>query len=119
MQSIPQAFGMEVFLITVVLIFLIALACLNIFHFYRLTQRHQIICDAVCEFIEYSRANNTGLEQTSIEVISIMHIVTKIDRHLSALKELQEPTKPIKPNNWDSVKEAFKGPYRVEINERN
>lgn len=28
------------------------------------------------------------------------------------------PQTPIKPNNWDSIREAFKGPTRVEINER-
>jgi hypothetical protein len=38
---------------------------------------------------------------------------------LLALRESLEATKPIKPNNWDSMKEAFKGPTRVEVNERN
>ena len=42
-----------------------------------------------------------------------------IHRSLLALRETLETAKPIKPNNWDSVKEAFKGPARVEINERN
>jgi hypothetical protein len=40
-------------------------------------------------------------------------------RSLLALRESLEATKPIKPNNWDSMKEAFKGPTRVEVNERN
>jgi hypothetical protein len=30
----------------------------------------------------------------------------------------QLPQSPIKPNNWDSVREAFKGPVRVDLNER-
>jgi hypothetical protein len=44
----------------------------------------------------------------------------KADNHrsLQALLERQDAAKPIKPNNWDSIKEAFKGPVRVEINER-
>lgn len=42
-----------------------------------------------------------------------------LDRSLLALRELLETTKPIKPNNWDSIKEAFKGPARIEVNERN
>lgn len=29
-------------------------------------------------------------------------------------KESLEAAKPIKPNNWDSVKEAFKGPVRID-----
>lgn len=42
-----------------------------------------------------------------------------IDRSTLALRENLEPTKPMKSNNWDSMREAFKGPTRVEINERN
>jgi hypothetical protein len=45
-------------------------------------------------------------------------VVENIHRFLLAQKEA-ETTKPIRPNNWDSVKEAFKGPVRIEINERN
>lgn len=29
-----------------------------------------------------------------------------------------DPIKPIKTNNWDSVREAFKGPTKVEFSER-
>lgn len=46
----------------------------------------------------------------------------KADNHRSsqAILERLESAKPITPkNNWDSMKEAFKGPARVEINERN
>ena len=42
-----------------------------------------------------------------------------IHRSLLTLREDLEAAKPIKPNNWDSVREAFKGPMRIEINERN
>jgi hypothetical protein len=44
----------------------------------------------------------------------------KADNHRSllAILERQDAAKPIKTNNWDSVKEAFKGPVRIEINER-
>ena len=41
-----------------------------------------------------------------------------IHRFLVELRE-SHSTKPIRPNNWDSMKEAFKGPTRIEINERN
>lgn len=45
--------------------------------------------------------------------------VVKDDHHrfLLDLRANLEATKPIKPNNWDSVKEAFKGPARKELNE--
>ena len=47
-------------------------------------------------------------------------ISEKIDRSTLSLRKILETTEPIiKPNNWDSVREAFKGPTRVEINERN
>ena len=47
---------------------------------------------------------------------------SKVDSFLSKSDQLlQEPTispnRPIKPNNWDSMREAFKGPARVELNE--
>lgn len=41
------------------------------------------------------------------------------NRSILDLVDSLQATKPIKPNNWDSVREAFKGPSRVEINERN
>lgn len=47
---------------------------------------------------------------------------SKVDTFLSTADLLsrdptQSPTKPIRPNNWDSLREAFKGPVRVH-NER-
>jgi hypothetical protein len=40
-------------------------------------------------------------------------VKSHFDRALLATKE-SDTTKPIKPNNWDSVREAFKGPVRVD-----
>jgi hypothetical protein len=45
--------------------------------------------------------------------------IDKNHRSLLVLRDALETAKPIKPNNWDSIKEAFKGPVRVEVNERN
>ncbi len=42
-----------------------------------------------------------------------------IHRSLLSLREDLQDAKPMKSNNWDSVREAFKGPVRIEINERN
>lgn len=50
---------------------------------------------------------------------ALMSESDQIHRTLLALRDTLETAKPIKPNNWDSVKEAFKGPVRIEINERN
>lgn len=38
---------------------------------------------------------------------------------LELAKESIEPTKPIKPNNWDSMRQIFKKPVRVDIDESN
>jgi predicted nuclease with TOPRIM domain len=39
----------------------------------------------------------------------------EIHRSLLNSKENSETAKPIKPNNWDSFREAFRGPTKVEI----
>lgn len=55
--------------------------------------------------------------------IEILDVLGKIaednDRSFLALRETLSPTKPMKTNNWDSMREAFKGPVRIEANERN
>ena len=43
------------------------------------------------------------------------HVLVKVE-HLIVTNET--PKSPIKPNNWDSIKEAFKVPTRVEVHER-
>lgn len=65
-----------------------------------------------------------GIEKALVglaEKLEALPDMIKEDIHRSslALREALETAKPIKPNNWDSVKEAFKGPVRIEINERN
>lgn len=47
-----------------------------------------------------------------VDCNNVLHMLSK------DFKQAESPNKPIKPNNWDSVREAFKGPTRVEINER-
>lgn len=65
-----------------------------------------------------------GIEKSLVllsEKIQSLPDTFKDDIHRSsqAILERIDAAKPIKPNNWDSIKEAFKGPVRVEINERN
>lgn len=55
----------------------------------------------------------------SCMVDAINEQTEQINRSMLALKESIEPTKPIKTNNWDSIAKAFKGPTRIEVNERN
>ena len=38
---------------------------------------------------------------------------------INGIKESTEQPKTTKANNWDSVREAFRGPSKVELNERN
>lgn len=57
-------------------------------------------------------------------VIQIEQSITPLRVSLETIRELLDANKPItsegKPNNWDSVKEAFKGPTRaIDLNERN
>lgn len=65
-----------------------------------------------------------GIEKGLVDLsakIQTLPDMFKDDMHRSllSLRENLETAKPIKPNNWDSFREAFKGPARVEINERN
>ena len=57
-------------------------------------------------------------------ITQIEQSLTPVRVSLVAIRELLDANKPInselKPNNWDSVKEAFKGPTRaIDLNERN
>ena len=62
----------------------------------------------------------TSVVTSEIETKNISHQfeLFRIDtRSLLALKDLLETTKPMKSNNWDSVREVFKGSTRI-ANER-
>ncbi len=45
-------------------------------------------------------------------------IQAEIHRSMLAIRSPLEATKPIKTNNWNSMKEAFKGPVRINVDER-
>lgn len=64
-----------------------------------------------------------NIEEIEIKTVKISaqldSIQSEIYRILAEQKESLSSARPIKPNNWDSLKEAFKGPCRVTINERN
>ena len=62
------------------------------------------------------------IDELEFKVVALSELVTLYQndniRSSLALREALETAKPIKPNNWDSVKQAFKGPVRIDINER-
>jgi hypothetical protein len=50
--------------------------------------------------------------------IEMMRKIEEINRSILDLKSSIESTKPIKTNNWDSIREAFTRPTRIGVNER-
>lgn len=123
MQSNTTGHSMEIFLIITVLILLIALFCLEIFHFYRLTQRYQISSETLSAILDTLIKQNEKigyLNKNVMEFEGLLHsIMNENQRSMLSLVDNLQTAKPIKPNNFDSLREAFKGPTRVEINERN
>ena len=64
--------------------------------------------------------------ETTKSLVKLNEVIEKIDKAaidsfeaFAALKQSPEVTKPMKPNNWDSMKKAFVGPSRVESDVRN
>ena len=54
--------------------------------------------------------------KNKLEVID--SVTTEINRSLLELKDSIQPIKPsIRPNNWDSMRHAFKAPTKVAIDE--
>lgn len=43
---------------------------------------------------------------------------SKIKHMISSIKDTTESPKEIRRNNWDSVREAFKAPSKVDFNDR-
>ena len=82
-----------------------------------LYRKNEQIIEALYGDIEVIEKAIVGLSE-KVEALPDM-FKDDIHRSLLALRDTLETTKPIRPNNWDSMKEAFKGPTRIEINERN
>lgn len=100
MQIITTGYSMEmIFLIMLVVGMLVVLALQVLF----VEKINSLESDARCR--EHNHEN-------------IMKSVSEINRSLLARDNLDN-AKPMKSNNWDSVKNCFKGPVRVEANERN
>jgi len=67
--------------------------------------------------IDYNTGEAVGKISEAIEKID--GLANESFDALVNKKETPDITKPIRPNNWDSMKKAFNGPTRVEVNERN
>lgn len=70
------------------------------------------------KFISTLDVHGEDFDRLEKQIDSVLNLVKNDnDRSLLAMRELLEPAKPMKSNNWDSVREAFKGPTRIEIND--
>lgn len=71
------------------------------------------------QFLESLVCAITELTEKQLHVEDkIVCLSNGLDRSMLALREALEPTKPMKSNNWDSVRKAFTGPARIDIDER-
>lgn len=120
MQSNTTGHSMEIFFITFQCFLLGFLVARNI----ALSKKINSIeknCDFFQrKFITTMDVHGEDFDRLEDRINAVVEAI-KADNHRSsqAILERLDAAKPIKPNNWDSVKEAFKGPVRVEINERN
>lgn len=120
MQSNTTGYSMETFFDIMIVILLIANLALIII----MSKKVESI-DLTNEFfqrkfvitIDGQEIQINNLERKLKEIFN--QIKDDNDRSLQAILERLDAAKPIKSNNWDSVKEAFKGPVRIELNERN
>lgn len=89
---------------------------MNIYIFLKVREMHELLCNVhlLCK----SQIADSSLLNDKLNT-RLSKISEQIDRSTLSLRKNLEPTEPIKPNNWDSIREAFKGPTRVEVNERN
>ena len=127
MQSNTTGLSMEIFFVTIqcfLLGYLIARCTVLSKKVNGLQEEMKLLRDNQTVIDENLAGDLEGIEKALVllsEKIQSLPDTLKDDIHRSsqAILERQDAAKPIKPNNWDSIKEAFKGPVRVEINERN
>lgn len=96
MQVSIKGYSMEVFFI--LLLLLIMIACAYIFACVKVIADHSI-----------------KVHEKEEEILNQINNIYRLLNTTPLPSQL--PQSPIKPNNWDSIREAFKGPVRVE-NER-
>lgn len=72
------------------------------------------------EIYKLHKHDHIILRKISSDLICLQQKVNNLNCKFDSCSSLtsDSPKQPIKPNNWDSIREAFKGPVRVEVNER-
>lgn len=109
---------MEIILLIVAKIFVFASTGINIFHFYKTRQKLDDIIYTVDSLDTVVRELAKIAERTvELKEMQISNSASLI-RILESLKQIQEAQNPKSKTNWDNLKEAFKGPSRITINER-
>ena len=63
--------------------------------------------------ISFQKSSQDLHKETHAYLDDLSNHVESLDKKVS-----KTDSSPMKPNNWDSVREAFKGPTRNEVNER-
>jgi len=120
MQSNTTGHSMEIFLAILVLILQIVMICMisNMSKNVKNTDIHTEFFRR--KFIETLDVHGEDFDRLEKHLTAVIELIkSDNDRSLQAILERLDAAKPIRPNNWDSIKEAFKGPARNEINERN
>ena len=102
---------METFFDIIKILCFLAILCVNLFVFVLVKDFHE----KYRQILESMHI----IQDAIVKDVHIFHskVDTLLDRAESLSQEL--PNSPIRPNNWDSIREAFKGPVRVETHERN
>lgn len=116
---------MEAFLSKFFILLAVTSVFLNFLHLKKLINLHSYLVDIKTSLKEL-KTKNDSLNKSLVELLFIaakissqLHAAeTEKNRSTLAQKD-SETTKPMKSNNWDSVREAFKGPARTDVNDRN
>jgi hypothetical protein len=107
MQITTTGYLMEVFCVV-----LIKISLLLLYLLYRRVGKLSSALHDAQKCLDYLRNDTDSIKE---RLGSFNH---QLDEFSLVLKHPQATNKSIKPNNWDSMREAFKGPVRIEINER-
>ncbi len=120
MQSNTTGHSMEIFL-DIIMIILLTYTVSKIHSMSKRINEIDVHTDFFRrKFITTLDAHGDDFDRLEKQLTNLIELVKNDnDRSLQAILERLDAAKPIKPNNWDSIKEAFKGPVRGEINERN
>ena len=78
---------------------------------YSLEEKCEIFKDEIDNTLQKLHSQNFDRLEDAINIL-LEAIKNDNNRTSQAILERLDSAKPIKPNNWDSMKEAFKGPVR-------